>query len=188
MDTTDELVIELSKNKIVLLIVGSCAFVALGVWLSVDAESIVPESPIKDPLFVRGAGLAGIIFFGFCGVYGIKKLFDKRPGLVLNSSGIIDNSSAIAAGFIPWSEILGAEIFQIYRQKMLIIKVRDPEMYIARGSALKRMLNRANHKTCGSPIAITSNSLKIAFPELLSTFEQYHQKFGQSLSLGHHSE
>src|SRR5262249_43517214 len=126
MDTTDELIIKFSKKKIVLLIVGSCAFVALGVWMSVDAESIAPDLPIKSRLLARGIGLVAILFFGLCGAYGMKKLFDKRPGLVLNSSGIIDNSSGLAAGFIPWDEILSAEIFQIYSQKVLIIEVRNP--------------------------------------------------------------
>jgi hypothetical protein len=34
---------------------------------------------------------------------------------------------------------------------------------------------------CGSPIAITANTLQIGFPELLSIFQQYQQKFGQAL-------
>jgi hypothetical protein len=87
----------------------------------------------------------------------------------------------LAAGFIPWSEIIGAEIYQIQRQKMLIIKVRNPEEFIQRGSLLKRITVKINSKMCGSPIAITSNTLKINFSELLSTFEQYHRKYGQSM-------
>jgi len=181
MNTADELVIGSSKHKVTWLILGSFVFVALGAWmLSMDAESLRTEPGLfGDPLFVHGAGIAGIVFFGFCGVFGVRKLFDKKPGLVLNSAGITDNSSALAAGFIPWSEILGAEIFKVRRQKMLVIKVSNPEAYIERGSAVKRILSRANCKLCGSPVVITSNTLKIAFPELLSTFEQYHQKFGQ---------
>ncbi len=32
---------------------------------------------------------------------------------------------------------------------------------------------------CGTPIAITSSTLKIGFADLLSIFNQYHQKYGQ---------
>lgn len=32
MKTTDELVLELSKKKITLLVIGACGFVALGIW------------------------------------------------------------------------------------------------------------------------------------------------------------
>lgn len=176
MNTTDELAIELSKAKMILLLLGAIVFVAAGLWMfSLNPETI--REAHKNPLFVHGVGIAAMVFFGLCVLAALRKLFDKRPGLVLNSSGIIENSSSVSAGFIPWSEIVGAEIFQVHRQKMLIIKVINPEAYIERGNALKRLANRANYKMCGSPIAITSNTLKISFPELLSIFERYHRSY-----------
>ena len=38
-------------------------------------------------------------------------------------------------------------------------------------------------KLSGSPIAITSNTLKINFQELLATFAQYHKKYSQSMKV-----
>jgi hypothetical protein len=179
---TDELAIELSKSKIVLMIVGAFGFIAIGAWMSLeDAQSIARDTPIFDPQLVHGVGIAGIVFSSLGVILATKKLFDKRPGLVLNSAGIIDNSSGVAAGFIPWSEIVGAEIFEVHRQKMLIITLRDPEKYIARGNLFKRIASKTGYKMCGSPISITSTTLKISFPELLATFEQYHRKYGQSM-------
>jgi hypothetical protein len=64
---------------------------------------------------------------------------------------------------------------------MLIITLRDPEKYIARGNLFKRIASKTGYKMCGSPISITSTTLKISFPELLATFEQYHRKYGQSM-------
>ncbi len=181
MGAADELVIELSKSKGILMILGSFAFVAAGYWLFSMNAAAMKELPIDDPLFIHGVGIASMVFFSLTGIFGIWKLFDKKPGLVLNSAGIIDNSSGLAAGFIPWSEITGAEIYEIRRQKMLIIKVRNPEEFIQRGNVLQRAMVKINSKMCGSPIAITSNTLNINFPELLSTFEQYHRKYGQSM-------
>jgi hypothetical protein len=63
---------------------------------------------------------------------------------------------------------------------MLIIMVSDPQKYVDRGNALKRRLNQANYKMCGSPIAISSNALKIDFPEPLSLFDQYQLKYGKA--------
>jgi hypothetical protein len=177
----DELVIELSKSKVILMILGSFAFVAAGYWLfSMDAAAIVKEIH-RNPLFVHSVGIVSMVFFSLTGIIGIRKLFDKKPGLVLNSAGIIDNSSGLAAGFIPWSKITGGEIYEIRRQKMLIIKVRNPEEFIQRGNVLRQAMVRMGSKMSGSPIAITSNTLKIDFPKLLSTFEQYHRKYGQSM-------
>ena len=185
MNFTDEKTIELSKTKIALALLGTCVFVAIGIWLlSLDAASIRSSSSFRlffnNPIYVYGLGLLSIILFGLLALFFFKKLFDKEPGLVFSNSGIVDNASAVAAGFIPWSEVIGAHIFEVPQQKMLIITVRDPQKYVDRGNALKRKLNQANYKMCGSPITISANALKIDFAELHSLFDQYQRKYGSS--------
>lgn len=178
---SDKKIIELSKKKIFLIILGSCAFVALGIWLySLDAATIRALRRFNNPVLVHGIGLVSIVFFGLCGLYALIKLFDKKPGLVFSNSGIVDNASGVSAGLIPWSEVTGSEIFEVQKQKMLIIKVRNPQKYIERGGLLKRAMNKANYKMCGSPIAISSNALKINFSELLALFNRYQQKYGNA--------
>lgn len=179
MDSSDETIIGLSKTKLVLLLLGASAFVAAGIWmLSLDDASIQSQRRFNDPLYVHGLGLVAVVFFGICGLFALKKLFDKKPGLVFNNSGIVDNASSASAGFIPWSEVVGAEVFEIQKQKMLIIMVRNPQEYIARGNSLRRTLNKANYKMVGSPISISSNALEISFSELTSLFSQYQRKYG----------
>jgi hypothetical protein len=119
-----------------------------------------------------------ILIFGLCLLVGLKMLFDKKPALVFNSSGIVDNASDVAAGFIPWSEIVGAKVLEIQQQKTLVIGVRDPQKYIARGGAMKRALNQSSYKMLGSPVAISASTLKINFSQLVSLFEQYRHKYG----------
>jgi hypothetical protein len=179
MEPRDETIIELSKRKLVPLLLGASVFVGAGIWmLSHDDASIQSRRDAPDPLFVYGLGLVTIIFFGICGLYALKKLFDKKPALIFNSSGIYDNASSVSAGLIPWSEVEGAEIVEIQKQKLLIIRVRDPQEYIARGNSLKQTLNKANYKMVGSPISISANTLKIDFSELVSLFDRYQRKYG----------
>ncbi|HEX8189739.1 MAG TPA: STM3941 family protein [Pyrinomonadaceae bacterium] len=183
MNPTDETIIELSRAKLVLTVLGSCAFVALGAWLlSFDAREIQYGRSFtffyNSPPIVYGMGVAAILFFGLCGLYGLFKVFDRKPGLILNSSGIHDNASGVAAGFIPWAEVLGASVYEIHNQKMLVIGVRDPQKYLARGGALKRAFNKANAGMSGSPVSISSVALKINFAELVSLFNRYHQRYG----------
>lgn len=181
MNSTDETVIYLSRKKIVLLILGACAFVALGIWMSSLSDEFIRSQPrYNNPAFVHRIGILSIIFFGPCAIFALKKLFDKKPGLVLNNVGMVDNSSGASAGLVPWSEIVGSEVFKIQEQKMLIIKVRNPQKYIERGGRLKQTLNSANYKMCGSPIVISSNNLDIKFPELLSLFGQYQKKYSNA--------
>lgn len=177
----DDRIIELSKTKILLLITGALVFVALGIWMyRLDPAWIEAQRRFNNPVLVHGIGIVSAVFFGLCGAVGIKKLFDKKPGLVLSAAGIVDNSSGASAGLIPWSEIQGFSIVEIQKQRMLIIKLADPEKYIQAGGSMKRALNRMNLKMCGSPIAISSNSLKINFNELVSLCNSYHTKYGRT--------
>jgi hypothetical protein len=180
MSGNDERVIELSKGKIVLMIAGSLLFVAAGVWflLADNYGSLVTTlGRFVPPWFVHGLGLVAALF-GLAGAgYGIAKSRDRKPGLTLSSAGMVDNSSAVAAGFIPWSEVTGLDTFQIQSQRMLVVHVADPGKYIERGSAFKRALNRANAGMCGSPIVISSNALQIPFDELRTVVGTYVSRY-----------
>jgi hypothetical protein len=183
MESTDETVIETSMAKLVRLVLASCAFVAPGAWLlSFDAEEIRSGRSFgffyHSPPLAYGVGLAAVVFGGLTGLYGVRKMFDKRPGLVLNSAGLVDNASGVAAGFIPWSDVTGARVHEIHNQKMLVINLRDPRKYLDRGGALKRALHKASYKMGSGPVSISSVSLKMDFPELVSLFERYLRKYG----------
>ncbi len=181
MSLSNEKIIYLSKLKIILLIVGASIFVALGVWfLTLDTDSIESSRRFNSPALVYGIGVIGIVFFGLCALVGLKKLFDKAPGLILNEEGILDNSSGVSAGVIPWSEVVGINEYQVQKQKFVSILVQDPEKYVNTGNALKRMANKANVKMCGTPINISANSLKISYEELLDTIEEYYRKYRQN--------
>jgi len=142
-----------------------------------DDASIQSGRGMNDPMLVHGLGLVAIVFFGIFGLVGLKKLFDKKPALILNKSGIVDNSSGVSAGFIPWSEVVGARIVEVQKQKMLVINVRDPREYVARGNLVKQTLNKANYNMVGSPISISSVALAINFSELISLFDRYQRKY-----------
>ena len=167
-------IIPLSKTKITFLILGAIFLVAAGVWLFMNAD----QFPEKNPNFTRLVGMAGVIFFGACAAYGILKLFDSVPGLIVDSKGIFDNSSGISAGLIPWSDIAGFTVGSIRGQSFLSIDVRNPDKYIQRASGLKRLLVSLNARYFGSPIHISSNSLKIPFDQLLRIVGEAHAKYG----------
>jgi hypothetical protein len=167
LNAHDDIVIELSKTKVTLLVVGSALFVALSVWMLARGGSVVAMT----------AAIAGLLFFGLCGAVGIKKLFETKAGLIINRRGIHDSSSGVAAGFIPWSDIEGFSMFVIHNQKMVVVKVVDPEKYIAIGGSLRQTLNRANFKLCGSPLAISANTLKIKFDDLLRVLNESHVRY-----------
>src|SRR5690242_9163982 len=92
--TPDAIVIYPSRVKMLLLTLGAAAFVALGVFILQLGSS-------DD----RWIGFASIGFFGLCLGIGISKLARRTPALIIHSSGLFDNGSALSAGFLPWDEI-----------------------------------------------------------------------------------
>jgi hypothetical protein len=179
--TNDEKIIELSKGKILLLVIGAAAFVALGIWMyRLDPAWIESQPRFNNPLITHGIGIVSVVFFGLCGILGIKKMFDRRPGLILSAAGLSDNSSGVSAGVIPWDEIEGFGVFKIRSQKLLVIRLTDPEKYIQAGGPGRRALRAMNFKLCGSPFTIASNSLKISFDDLVSLCNVYREKYGKS--------
>jgi hypothetical protein len=159
--------IQLSKIKLLLVLIGSLTFVALGLWLVISQPTIHVDSSTVDLIRLFIAGWLSIIFFGLCTLLSIRKLADNRPGLTINDIGITDNSSGISCGQIHWSDILNISVLKIQRQKFIMLQVKNPEDYINRQtSKFKRKMLKMNFNKFGSPLSISSNGLKISFNDL----------------------
>ena len=166
---TEKIEIPLSKNKLLLGIGGSILFIILGIWLLLNADSFQEHSftLLRNPLIVKGIGILGILFFGATGIFGFKKMFDKKVGLTIDSNGITDNSNASSVGLIEWSDITNIITKQVMSTKFLLINVNDPEKYIRKAkSGMKAKLMRSNMKMYGTPLSITSSTLKYDFKKL----------------------
>jgi len=182
MTETNRTEISLSKAKLTKLLIFSALFLLGGLWMIItnpQTSNSVFNNPIIKALASYGStlmGIWGIYFFS-------KKLFDKKPGLVLNEQGIYDNTSAFKFGLIPWSDI--SEIYErsiqasiASKQYFVTIGLVNPEKYISREpNVLKRKLLIANSKSYGSPIHISTNGLKTNHKDLLKLVMEYHEKF-----------
>ena len=163
---TGQIEIALSKKKLILMLVGSIAIVLLGIWLISEADNLTGWRA-RNPTFTRGIGIAGVLFFGLCGVYFGRKLPDNRPGLIIDEMGLTDNSSGLSAGLILWGDIKKISVIEIHRQKLLMLHVKNPQDYIDKQtSGIKRKMMQMNFNMYGTPLSITSNSLKITFDGL----------------------
>ena len=64
------------------------------------------------------------------------------------------------------------------KEKLLVVKVTNPEKYVEVGSTIRRLLNSVAFKMYGGPIIISPNSLKIGITDLLDICNTYHAKYG----------
>lgn len=170
-----EIRIGLSKKKLFLALIGSVIFILLGIHI-INPEQF-NSSRHRSIEFIRIAGFASVSFFGICFICILFKIFDKKPGLIINENGIIDNSHYGSVGLIDWSEIKGIRTRQIKSTKFLLIDISNPEEFIKKSSWIIALLMKASLKMCGTPLSITSNSLNYNFDDLeklvLKEWEKY---------------
>ncbi|RPD98247.1 hypothetical protein EGM88_06690 [Aureibaculum marinum] len=166
MNKKEQIEIPLSKNKLILTLLGSITFVAIGIWFLVNSSKT--NSPIlSNETFIFIIGLIAILFFGFIAITVIRKLLDKKPGLIISKQGITDNSSGVSAGLIPWTDIQEIRALKIMNQKFLMFIVKNPQDYVDKvTNPIKRNAIKMNLKSYGSPISISANSLKTNFDNL----------------------
>ena len=161
--------IPFSKKKLILSIVGSLLFVIGGIWLFLNTELYAnfPLEFVRNPIVIQGVGVFAILFFGLTGVLGFRKLFDNSNGLVIDNTGITDNSSSLGIGLIEWEDITDILTKRVMTTKFLLVHVNNPEKYLSRAeNKAKAKLMRANMKMTGTPIQISSNALKYNFKKL----------------------
>ncbi len=171
-----------SKKKLLLTLAGCCLFVALGGWMLQDANAFTMPPQFDLPWLRQvGIGASTVLFFGGCGVIAFIKLFDQAPGLVLNAHGLYMRRFAARFFFIPWSDIAGFGVHEVNGQKMLVLNLREPKKYIESGNAVQRKINRLSTQICGSPIALSANTLQIGFDDLQAMCYRYWKKYGQRL-------
>ncbi|WP_435138264.1 STM3941 family protein [Formosa sp. A9] len=175
----DEIILPVSKSKIMLLFVGALIFVAGGIQF-VYAPQIFANSKYrpKSPELIEIIGITAVLFFGVCAIFGLKKLFDKKTGLKINADGITDYLSATSIGLIKWSDIVGIGTAQVHSQKFVIVEVSNPEYYInLNKSRIGKMAMQSNYNSLGSPISISTISLKITFTDLKELIETHYEKY-----------
>ena len=158
--------IPLSKTKIVLLLVGALIFVLLGASFLIFPDVFITNYRKLSPAVIRVIGAASVLFFGAAAIFSFRKIGDKRPGLIIDDQGIFDNTNGTSIGVISWKDITKIETMEIASTKLLLVHVSNPEDYIDKVSGLRKVAMRENYKRYGTPLSITSNTLKCNFSTL----------------------
>lgn len=164
-----------SKKKILGLMIGSMVFVAIGIYFIVTPEKFqaVPFGTI--------IGVSAVGFFGTTFSIFLKQLISQKWGLIIDESGIINQSNALDVGLIEWRDILGFETMQVASTKFILIQTDQPDKYIDRGSnSLIRRSMKANLNMYGTPLSISTNTLKMQHTELEDILEkELHKRSSQ---------
>jgi hypothetical protein len=166
-----------SKKKSLLLLIFSVAFVAIGVWLLLEAENLTGWRA-RNPIFTRGMGIASIIFFGLGIFVGIKRLIKSEIALIIDAKGLNANPKKSLTEYILWSDINGFEEIKIQSTRIVIIGVKNPEHWLDKEkSAFRRKLMQFNINNYNSPFTIATSGLDISSDKLIETLNKYHGRY-----------
>ncbi len=170
-----EIIISIDKSKLILLLLAGMGFTYISFWFIFKPSQYV-NFISRSEINVFIVGILGILLFGICSIYLIIKLFDNKPGLIINEKGIIDNTNSNSLGLILWSDIVMISPIKVASTRLLLVKLKKPEKYIERVNQINKLILRKNIKTYGTPITLTSVILKCSFEELerliLESFNQ----------------
>ena len=159
-------VVQRSRVKIVLAVLGCVGFVALSLLLLALGSAAS-----------RVVGVLGVLTFGAFGVGWLTLLFRGGPGLVVDDEGFDDGSSGVSVGRVEWSDVTTVDTWGVLGSSFVVVRVRHPRAYLARLGWLWRPAAWANWRLVGSPVTVGSVGLRTGFDGLhellLEGFEQY---------------
>ncbi len=167
----EEIIIKLSKKKLLAFSVLGLAFVTVG-FVMMYAPETFHSSLNRSIISTRIFGGVVFFFFSTCLFFIVVQLFNKKPGLILNRDGLTDYSSFVSPGFVRWDNIKGFSIVKLGRQKILLIQLKRPEEVMAQQAGLKKVLMNLNRLYSQSSVQISSNSLQCNFEELVRLIEK----------------
>jgi hypothetical protein len=166
-----------SKKKSLLLLLGSLAFVALGIWLVMEADNLTGWRA-RNPLLTRGIGIASILFFGLGIFVSIKRLVKSEIALIIDPIGLNVNPKKSTSEFIKWEEIIGFEEIKIQSTKILIVSVTNPEYWLKQETnMIRKKMMQFNINNYDSPFNIAASGLDISSTELKDTLNKYFEKY-----------
>lgn len=160
------------KKRLALLMLGSLAFVAVGMWMIISGswgEAII--------------GVICVLLFGAALVFFLSRLLGRRPSLFINEEGIIDDSSYVSAGTITWDEIEDIGITDYSGQRWISIKLRDPQAFLQKQPGFKRWLMNLNNMLVDAPIHISQEMLSVPLGRF---YEMVTDKWKRSAGTGNH--
>jgi hypothetical protein len=168
----DKIEISGSRKKILIFMLGALFFVLFGSLGSISPETFV-STIFSNVSFIRITSALAALFFALCFSFLVKVFFTKKMNVIINEEGIFDNSSYASVGMIKWEDIISIKHSTVMSQKLLFIKIKNPDDYINSQSIIKKMLLKINLKIYDTPIILSSNALNCNFNKLEEIIVNY---------------
>ncbi len=98
-------------------------------------------------------GIVGLIFLVPMALIFIWAAF-RGPLLIITSEGFTDNSSAVAAGFIPWDMVSRMVLVGFNGQVSVSVYLKDPQAYVEKLPSFKKYVAEQHLAASYGPVNI----------------------------------
>ena len=153
-------VANVSRRRTALLVLGAIGFVVAGVFMLRD-----PEGGLTLMVF----GWAAILFFGLCGLIGIRQLFRSGPDIRIDEQGIWWRRWSDQV--VPWEAIVALYPAGVGRTAFLCLKLVDPAAYPS--THVMGKFAGINRASGFGDISVTTTGTDRSFTELLAAVERF---------------
>ncbi len=125
----------------------ACCFVVLTISLAGTPSLFVSSllTNVLDP-FLSVISLLGIFFFSFGVFHPLKIMLYRLPALTIQDAGIVANSSAFDAGFVPFDAISNVYTKQFLTDTYICIQLHDEKAFLKNTFFLKKWIMLVNKK------------------------------------------
>ncbi len=161
-----------SEKKAMRLLVISLFFIALSVCFIINPKVFINPF-LQASYLIQGIGLLSVLFFGFGMYVATRRIVKTELALVVDVEGIHMYPKKANSKLINWECIIGFSEIKINGQKILIIKVSNPEYWLLRESnMIKKKMMQFNFSNYGSPLSISTGFLAISQEDLVQILEE----------------
>lgn len=174
IDTTATRDIAASPGRLLMLALGSLAFV-VGGWYMIEATSGTTRYSRE---MIALVGYASMAFFGFCLAIAIQRLLTQRGTVItISPDGLRD--VRVSPDLIPWAAIQSLSTWQMQGQQVMVVAMKPGEEEKLTLTRIARMSRGANARLGADGLAVTAQGTKIGHDELMATTIAYAQRYGQ---------
>ncbi|MFT4092883.1 MAG: STM3941 family protein [Niabella sp.] len=167
--------ISINKSKAIKRFILFMLLLLLFLFMSVRPELFVKGSGFG---FVRAAGYIGSVIFIICAAFFAQKVFSKKPGLIIDNDGVIDNSMGVLFAKVNWAQVTEIKHLESNGRHYIPVFIKKPGEYIAaEQNPMKRKMLELTYNTLKTPVNIAADRLKIEFDELFARIKAAHENY-----------
>lgn len=161
-----------------LLLIGICFIAVCVIMLVYIADHYhdigVPTTKLlKYKEFAIPVLVAAIVLFSAVTICYAIRLTKNTPVLTIGRDGIVEHSTIVSVGLIPWSEIKSISVLRVGIQTFIMVDAKNFKKLISKLPKYKQIFIKTTMKLGFPPIAINMNSIRENPGEVLAAMNKY---------------